>query len=59
VAINLPTSFIARLTKFYPNWDFWFENVPSGNPELHQMFGRVSVSDKTAAGVLVARSNLV
>jgi hypothetical protein len=18
----------------YPNWDFWFENKPSGNPEL-------------------------
>jgi hypothetical protein len=18
--------------KFYPNWDFWFENKPSGNP---------------------------
>jgi hypothetical protein len=20
--------------KFYPNWDFWFENIPSGNPAL-------------------------
>jgi hypothetical protein len=19
-------------TKIYPNWDFWFENTPSGNP---------------------------
>jgi hypothetical protein len=18
---------------FFPNWDFWFENIPSGNPE--------------------------
>jgi hypothetical protein len=18
--------------KFYPNWDFWFETIPSGNP---------------------------
>jgi hypothetical protein len=20
------------LQKIYPNWDFWFENKPSGNP---------------------------
>jgi hypothetical protein len=20
------------LQKIYPNWDFWFENIPSGNP---------------------------
>jgi hypothetical protein len=19
-------------SKIYPNWDFWFENKPSGNP---------------------------
>jgi hypothetical protein len=19
----------------YPNWDFWFENKPSGNPDVH------------------------
>jgi hypothetical protein len=25
---------IARPSKFYPNWDFWFENMPSGNPGL-------------------------
>jgi hypothetical protein len=31
-AIKIPTSFIARLSKIYPNWDFWFENIPSGNP---------------------------
>jgi hypothetical protein len=22
-------------TKIYPNWDFWFENIPSGNPVSH------------------------
>jgi hypothetical protein len=21
-----------RTSKIYPNWDFWFENKPSGNP---------------------------
>jgi hypothetical protein len=28
----MPTSSIARPSKIYPNWDFWFENKPSGNP---------------------------
>jgi hypothetical protein len=22
-------------SKIYPNWDFWFENKPSGNPATH------------------------
>jgi hypothetical protein len=22
--------------KFTPNWDFWFENIPSGNPAAEQ-----------------------
>jgi hypothetical protein len=22
--------------KIYPNWDLWFENMPSGNPALFQ-----------------------
>jgi hypothetical protein len=21
-------------SQIYPNWDFWFVNIPSGNPEL-------------------------
>jgi hypothetical protein len=29
---NIPTSSIASPSKIYPNLDFWFENVPSGNP---------------------------
>jgi hypothetical protein len=24
------------INNFYPNWDFWFENKPSGNPESRQ-----------------------
>jgi hypothetical protein len=23
----------ARPSNIYPNWDFWFENIPSGNPD--------------------------
>jgi hypothetical protein len=22
-------------SKIYPNWDLWFENMPSINPEFH------------------------
>jgi hypothetical protein len=29
---NIPTSSIARPSKICPNWDFWFENKPPGNP---------------------------
>jgi hypothetical protein len=25
--------FSARLYRIYPNWDFWLENIPSGNPD--------------------------
>jgi hypothetical protein len=32
--IHIPTSFIARPSQIYPNRDFWFENMPSGNPAL-------------------------
>jgi hypothetical protein len=31
-------------TKIYPNWDFWFENKPSGYPEREdKIFSRQSV----------------
>jgi hypothetical protein len=30
--IYVPTFYILRPSKIYPNWDFWFENMPSGNP---------------------------
>jgi hypothetical protein len=29
---NIPTLSIPRPSKIYPNWYFWFENMPSGNP---------------------------
>jgi endo-beta-N-acetylglucosaminidase D len=31
-----PESSIERISKICPNWDFWFENKPSGNPALSQ-----------------------
>jgi hypothetical protein len=29
---NIQSSSLARPSKIYPNFDFWFENKPSGNP---------------------------
>jgi hypothetical protein len=26
---------IPMTSKFFSNWDFWFENIPSGNPAMH------------------------
>jgi hypothetical protein len=31
---NISAFSILRPSKIYPNWDFWFENKPSGNPGL-------------------------
>jgi hypothetical protein len=33
-SLNRPTFIIARPSKIYPNWDFWFKNIPSGKPVL-------------------------
>jgi hypothetical protein len=32
---NITTFYIPRPSKFYPKWDFWSENKPSGNPALN------------------------
>jgi hypothetical protein len=32
---NISTFTHLRPSKIYPNWDFWFENKPSGNPDLN------------------------
>jgi hypothetical protein len=34
---NIPTFFIPRPSKIYPNWNFWFANVTSGNPASQTM----------------------
>jgi hypothetical protein len=31
----MPTSCIARPSKIYPIWHFWFENIPSGNTGVY------------------------
>jgi hypothetical protein len=31
MAIKIQTSSIGGPSTIYPNWDFWFEKIPSGN----------------------------
>jgi hypothetical protein len=31
---NIHPFSILMSSKIYPNWDFWFENIPSGNPGI-------------------------
>jgi hypothetical protein len=35
MGIKIPPSSTARPSKIYPNWDFWFKNIPSGNTAAH------------------------
>jgi hypothetical protein len=39
---KIPTSSIAKPSTIYPNWDFWFENMPSGNTGMNQ--GTISIA---------------
>jgi hypothetical protein len=34
VAIKYINIFQSKAQQNYPNWDIWFENKPSGNPDL-------------------------
>jgi hypothetical protein len=38
MSIKLPTFSILRPNKIYQNWEFGFENVPSGNPTVLDYF---------------------
>jgi hypothetical protein len=44
MGIYVPTSSIAKTSKIYPNWYFWFENKPSGNPGSKREGGNVVVN---------------
>jgi hypothetical protein len=32
MSVRYTKNYHSRPSKKYQNWDFWFENVPSGNP---------------------------
>jgi hypothetical protein len=34
---NLTTFYIRRPSEIHPNGDFWYENVPSGNPAVYRL----------------------
>jgi hypothetical protein len=48
---------IARPSKIYPNWDFWLQNMPSGNPAReHSKGSRVSLAETIFSEKLVSES---
>jgi hypothetical protein len=51
------TSSIARPSKIDPNFDFWSENIPSGNPAIWAVdyFWRLFENDKSSATFLKAQ----
>jgi hypothetical protein len=54
----LPTPSIARPSKNYPNWEFWFENMPSGKPGLREPNIGVSFAFLITARAASKMSNL-
>jgi hypothetical protein len=48
---------IPGLSKIYPNWDFWFENKPSGNP-VDSPFKRELWQNKSLAAIIDVREYL-
>jgi hypothetical protein len=54
---NMPTSSTSRPSRMYPNLDFWFENIPSGNPASFRLHTpnpkRAGWSDRTNFRLLV------
>jgi hypothetical protein len=39
--LNIPAFSILRASKIYPNWDFWYDDKPSGNPGVEWTAGRL------------------
>jgi hypothetical protein len=46
---------ILKPSKIYPNWDFWFENKPSGSPDGYLVADVWHVVELLQHGVHVAR----
>jgi hypothetical protein len=40
----MPTPSIARPSKIIPSLDFWFENMPSGNPYVLNAIGHFRIA---------------
>jgi hypothetical protein len=44
MAIKYIYIFQSEALKIYPNWDFWFEKKPSGNPEFGKILERLGMA---------------
>jgi hypothetical protein len=43
MALKYINIFQSEAHQIFPNWDFWFENEPSGNPGVHPTFAKISL----------------
>jgi hypothetical protein len=52
MGIKYTTTFHSKANKNFPNWNFWFENIPSGNPAFKfcSPFTEILRSQKVAFG---------
>jgi hypothetical protein len=41
--IGIPTTSFLRPSKIYTNWEFWHENIPSGNPAADHLETAVNI----------------
>jgi hypothetical protein len=46
------------LTKIYPNWDFWIENIPSGNTVLQQVVEEEEAGGGRALEIFCGRASV-
>jgi hypothetical protein len=44
VSIKYTNIFHCKTLQIYPNWDFWSEKIPSGNPDSGSLKGRLYVT---------------
>jgi hypothetical protein len=49
---------IPKPCKMYPNWDFWFENIPSGNPAVHSRSKQIGFYLRNGDSIAQCRSPL-
>jgi hypothetical protein len=56
-ALNILTFYIPRPSKIYQNWDFWFENVPSGANHTIASYNASVVNFYKATGSLARFEN--
>jgi hypothetical protein len=59
MSIKIPAFSIVGPSKIYPNWDFWFENIPFGNPWQNHLRTNIRTpASRNHNGLVFAFANL-